>query len=306
MLTQFSKDRAPTSCCLALAGPVVDNTCVITNLNWHIRGSDLSNQLRIPHVSLINDFVAAGYGCLALPASSLTPLYTPPAKHQPPPQHAVKAIIGAGTGLGEAFAVWDEGVKAYKVYPTEGGHADFGPQTEEQCKVMLSIQQRLKLGHVSVERLVSGSGIPNIYHGLHSLYPQQANSDIAAQLASPSVDAAAVISQHAATDPLCRRTIQLFTTLYGAETGNLTLRTLALGGVYIAGGVAGKMLPAMRAGDFQKAFVDKGRLGAVVETVPVWLAKGEVGLDGARVVAKRLITEHKHSHRGIALLTSKL
>jgi glucokinase len=280
--------------------------CIITNLNWHISGSDLSTQLRIPHVSLVNDFVAAGYGCLALPPSHLTPLYTPAAKHPAPPSHAVKAIIGAGTGLGEAFAVWDEGVNGYKVYPTEGGHADFAPRTEEECEVMLAIRKRLKIDHVSVERLVSGSGIPNIYHGLRSLNPQLANKDIDAQLATPSVDAAAIISTHASTDALCRRTIQLFTTLYGAETGNLVLNKLSLGGVYIAGGVAGKMLGAMRAGEFQKAFVAKGRLGAVVETVPVWLARGEVGLDGARVVAKRLITEHKKSHKGIALLKSKL
>ena len=106
---QFSKDRIPTSCCLALAGPVVDNTCIITNLNWHIHGTDLSTQLRIPHVSLINDFVAAGYGCLALPPTSLTPLYVPKKGGQGAGPHAVKAIIGAGTGLGEAFAVWDEG-----------------------------------------------------------------------------------------------------------------------------------------------------------------------------------------------------
>ena len=306
MLAQFSQDRPPTSCCLALAGPVVDNVCIITNLNWHIRGSDLSTQLRIPHVSLINDFVAAGYGCLALPPSHLTPLYTPANKHHPPPPHAVKAIIGAGTGLGEAFAVWDEGVNGYKVYPTEGGHADFAPQTDEECKVMLSVQQRLKLEHVSVERLVSGTGIPNVYHGLRSLQPQLANSAIDAQLANPTIDAAAIISTHATTDPLCQRTIHLFTSLYGAEAGNLALKTLSLGGVYIAGGVAGKMLAAMRAGEFQKAFVGKGRLGAVVETVPVWLARGEVGLDGARVVAKRLITAHKKQHKGIALLKSKL
>ena len=201
--------------------------------------------------------------------------------------------------------MWDEGVKGYKVYPTEGGHADFSARTEEECKVMMQIQQRLKIEHVSVERLVSGTGIPNIYHGLRALHPQLANKDIDAQLASPSVDGAAVISTHAATDALCRRTTQLFTSLYGAEAGNLTLKTLALGGVYIAGGVAGKMMDAMRSGEFQKAFVGKGRLGAVVETVPVWLAKGEVGLDGARVVAKRLITAH-NSHRGIALIKSKL
>ena len=150
---------------------------------------------------------------------------------------------------------------------------------------MLNIRERLKIDHVSVERVVSGTGIPNIYHGLRSLHPQKANPAIDAQLTNPTTDAAALIATHSTSDPLCRHTIQLFTALYGAEAGNLALKTLALGGVYIAGGVAGKLMGAMVEGGFERGFVGKGRLGVVVENVPVWLAKGEVGLDGAKVVA---------------------
>ena len=249
---QFSKDRPPTSCCLALAGPVSSNRCVITNLNWDISGSTISSTLQIPHVSLINDFVAAGYGCLALPPTSLHPLYTPPSNSTPPPPHSVKAIIGAGTGLGEAFAVYHPDLGQYEVYPTEGGHADFGPQTEEEWKVAADIMKRLSLQHCSVERLVSGSGIPNIYKALRSLHPQ---------LVQPAVDEAVLkgdpaanITQHAkaGTDELCVRTIRTFVKLYGAEVGNQALRCIPAGGIYIAGGVAGKMRWAVEGPHFKE------------------------------------------------------
>ena len=278
---------------------------MITNLNWDISGSAISSALSIPHVSLINDFVAAGYGCLSLPPDRLHPLYRPPAGLPPPPPHAVKAIIGAGTGLGEAFAVYHPDQGQYEVFPTEGGHADFGPQTEEEWRVAADILERLKLRHCSVERLVSGSGIPNIYRGLRKLHPH---------LVQPSVDsavlegdAAANISRHAekGMDELCKRTIEMFVKLYGAEVGNQALRCLPVGGIYIAGGVAGKMKWAVEGPHFKAGYLNKGRLTPVVEAIPIYLAQGEVGLLGAKTVALRLLKQHL-AHRGAAQIKAKL
>ena len=256
-------------------------------------------------MSLINDFVAAGYGCLALPPTSLHPLYTPPPNSAPPPPHSVKAIIGAGTGLGEAFAVYHPDLGQYEVFPTEGGHADFGAQTDEEWKIAADIMQRLSLQHCSVERLVSGTGIPNIYTALRAIHPH---------LIQPSVDeavlkgdAAANISQHAkaGSDELCVRTIRTFVKLYGAEVGNQALRCIPAGGIYIAGGVAGKMRWAVEGPHFKEGYLNKGRLTPVVEAIPIHLAQGEVGLLGAKVVALRLLKAHR-GHRGVAQIKSKL
>ena len=276
------------------------NRCVITNLNWDISGSGLSDALRIPHVSLINDFVAAGYGCLALPPSQLTPLYTPTHSQSTAQQpRAVKAIIGAGTGLGEAFAVFHPQLGEYEVYPTEGGHADFGAQSEEEWAIAAHIMRSLQLQHCSVERVVSGSGIPNIYRALRELHPQLVKADVDAEVLKG--DAAANIARLAerGQDELCQRTIRAFVRAYGAEVGNQALRSLPMGGIYIAGGVAGKMRWAMESEAFREGFLSKGRLRSVVEAIPIHLAQGEVGLLGCKTVALRLLQQHKQ-HRAPA------
>ena len=283
------------------------NRCVITNLAWDISGSALSEALLIPHVQLINDFVAAGYGCLALPHNQLQPLYTPPQQSATTASPtAVKAIIGAGTGLGEAFAVYHPQQREYEVFPTEGGHADFGAQTDEEWAIAAHIMHSLQLKHCSVERVVSGSGIPNVYRALRSLHPQLLNAQVDAEVLKG--DAAANITRLAQQggDKLCVRTIRAFVRAYGAEVGNQALRTLPMGGIYIAGGVAGKMRWAMQSDAFREGYLSKGRLSPVVEAIPIFLAQGEVGLLGAKTVALRLLQQHRTQHRSPALLHSRL
>ena len=283
----------PHSGCLALAGPVRDNACHITNLSWPTcDGAVISRDCGIGVVRIINDFVAAGYGVLALPKHQLKPIHTSKSADSRRHEAAPKAIIGAGTGLGEAYAT-PAASGEYEVYPSEGGHADFAPRNDLEMDVMRSIRDTLKLKRVSVERLVSGTGIANVYDALSKLRPKEVSTEVTAALSAPKADAAAVIASFAKSRRcnICVSAIELFIDLYGAEAGNHALKTLPFDGVYIAGGVAEKLLWAMIDGDrFYKAFINKGRIGPILADIPIYLAVGaEVGLDGAKVVAKRLI-----------------
>lgn len=297
-IATYSPDHPIFSCCLALAGPIAKNECIFTNLNWHIKGADLSSTLHIPYVQLVNDFVAAGYGCLALPSENLIPVNEPDHTIYTPSEHAVKQIIGAGTGLGEAFAVHNG--QDYIVYPTEGGHSDFAARNDEEYAVMKYVQKKLDLHHVSVERLVSGTAIPHIYNALKDLNPELVKADIDRSVLQG--DIAVNISMRAKDKscPICVKTIDLFVGMYGSECGNQALKLLPFGGIYIAGGIATKIMWAMKDSRFVANFIDKGRMKPVLASIPIYVATGaEVGLMGAAVVAKRLYVQHHPHHPSV-------
>jgi len=254
--------------CFAVAGPVIGNKAHVTNLQWTMVANDLARDFAIQRVSLINDFYAVALGVPLLTSADLLSLNAGTRV-----EHAPIAILGAGTGLGEAALVFD-GAK-WNVVPSEGGHADFAPQDEEQAA--LFSQLHAKLGHVSWERVLSGQGlvaIHNFLSGVDREYDEKIPMEIAA-----ATDAGDVTAQH---------TFEIFVDVYGAEAGNMALRLLSRGGVFLAGGVAAKNTRHFTNGKFVSAFMRKGRFASLLETIPVdVIVNPAVGLIGAVEMARR-------------------
>lgn len=283
----------PQKACFAIAGPVVNNTVKLTNLTWSLDAKRLEEQLDIPRISLINDFAAVGYGILGLGEKDLYTLQ--PGK---PDSTAPIAVIGAGTGLGQGFLV-QQG-DTYQVFGSEGGHADFAPRAELDFQLLKYLLDKHDIQRVSVERVVSGLGIVAIYEFLRDRQITPESPEIASVVkaweqqagrSEKTVDPAAAISTAAIEkrDRLSEQTMQIFVEAYGAEAGNLALKLLPYGGLYVAGGIAAKNLPLMQEGSFLRSFTSKGRMRSVLENVPVHIVLNEqVGLIGAAIAANRL------------------
>lgn len=251
--------------CFAVAGPVYEGRASITNLGWTMEEAALAAVFPIGRVSLINDFYAVALGVPLLGPGDLLSLHAGERDRTAP-----VAILGAGTGLGEAILTWRDGV--HHVIATEGGHQDFAPQDEEQTRLLLELQRRH--GHVSWERVVSGMGLVNIFTFLGG---------------DAEADPAAIAELARAGDARARHTFEIFVDTYGAEAGNMALRVLARGGVYLAGGIAAKNVEWFTDGRFVEAYVRKGRFRDVVASIPVDLiVNEEVGLIGAVEGARRV------------------
>ncbi|MFB3908077.1 MAG: glucokinase [Candidatus Eisenbacteria bacterium] len=262
-------DRA----CFGVPGPVLDGEVRAVNLPWNISARQVAERTRIGAVVLINDFEAVGYGLEALEPHDLLVLQE--GRHAP---RRPAALIGAGTGLGEAFLLWIGDRRI--VYPTEGGHTDFAPRNELECRLLLYLARRF--GHVSYERVLSGPGLVNLYRFLVDEGIEGRSIDVEREMQRE--DPAAVISARAIdrADPACERALDLFLSIYGAEAGNLALKVLASGGVYVAGGIAPRITTAFAAGTFLAAFRDKGRHDPLMEEIPVRVVRNvRVGLLGA-------------------------
>lgn len=284
----------PEKACFAIAGPVIGDSCKLTNLGWFLEAPRLSHALNIPQVALINDFVAVGYGVLCLEPTDLHTLQA-----GKPDPYAPIAVIGAGTGLGEGFLINHNG--DYRVYPTEGGHGDFAPRSPIEFQLSRYLLEKYRLDRVSIERVVSGMGIVAIYQFLRDRRTAPESPEIAAAICTweqefgqseKTVDPGAVIGGAALAeqDVLSEQTLQLFVELYGAEAGNLALKLLPYGGMYIAGGIAPKILPLLTDGNFLSAFESKGRMRPLLEMVPLHIVLNpQVGLIGASLCAARLI-----------------
>lgn len=296
MVQQFlatAKASTPQKACFAIAGPVVNNTAKLTNLTWFLDAKRLEQELGIASISLINDFAAVGYGVLGLNASDLHTLQ--PGKQQ---LSAPIAVIGAGTGLGQGFLI-QQG-ESYQVFGSEGGHADFAPRSELEFQLLQYLLDKHNIQRISVERVVSGQGIVAIYQFLRDRQIASESPDVAQVVKiweqqtgrrDKTVDPAATISTAALEkrDALSQQTMQLFIEAYGAEAGNLALKLLPYGGLYLAGGIAAKNLPLLQEGGFLRAFTTKGRVSSLLEDVPVHIVlNSKVGLIGAAIAAARL------------------
>jgi glucokinase len=250
--------------------------------------------LGIEKISLINDFVAVGYGIAGLEPQDLHTLQAGEVQADAP-----IAVIGAGTGLGQGFLIRQPN-GSYRVYGTEGGHTDFAPRNELEFQLLKYLRDKMDLTRVSVERVVSGMGIVSIYQFLRDRQDITESPQVAAAIrtwereagmSEKSVDPAAVIAIAAADqqDHLSQKTMEIFAELYGAEAGNLALKLLPYGGLYIAGGVAAKNLPLLKSGSFLHAMTDKGRMRPLMERVPVRvICNQKVGLIGAALWAAKL------------------
>lgn len=270
--------------CFAVAGPVQEDAtgqvARITNLPWELHSARLAATLGIPRVRLINDFQGVGYGIDALSPADIEELQ---AGREIP--RAPRVVIGAGTGLGQAILIWQ--TDHYEVYPTEGGHVDFAPTDERQIALLRELMQ--EFGRVSYERVVSGPGLIRIYSFLRDQGEAAESPEL--REAMHQGDPAAAISAFALTrnDPLASMALDLFIQVYGAQAGNLALTCLARGGVYIAGGIAPRIIERLRSGTFLQAFNDKGRMAPLTADMPVRvILNPKVGLLGAALAATRL------------------
>jgi glucokinase len=273
------------SACFGIAGPIENNMCRATNLPWVVDGRALSVRLGIERVTLVNDFYAAALGVTAVGADDLVSLGGGPPAAQGP-----IAVLGAGTGLGQAFLLWSAAENRYQVVSSEGGHVDLAARTplEQGLVQFLTV----KYGRVSCERVLSGQGLVDVFAFLseepasRGLTPREAPALLAS--AAAHKDPAAAISERAlaGTDPVCEMALAIFCSVLGAVAGNLALMVLATGGVYVAGGIAPRVLPFLQRGGFREAFDRKGRLHTLVERIPAYVVThAQPGLLGAATVA---------------------
>jgi glucokinase len=281
--------RTVRSACLALAGPIENNICRATNLPWTCDGRSLAARLGIDQVRLVNDFFAAALGVSAVSSEWLAPL-----GGSPPARHAPIAVLGAGTGLGAAFLLWSSGHDQYEVIASEAGHMDFAPRTPLEAGLLQFLSN--KYGRVSCERVLSGRGLVDVFSFLSQEPACRAliRADTSAALAvpaSPPQDPAAIISTRGlgGDDPICEMALALFCSVMGAMAGNLALTILAAGGVFLAGGIAPRLIPYVQNGVFREAFERKGRLHTLVERFPAFVVTHpRIGLVGAAAAAAAL------------------
>jgi len=275
------KEQHIASACFAVAGPVTGRDATVTNLPWQLNADQLEQQFNITYVHLCNDFEAVGYGIEALADDEIITLQV-----GEPIECAPRAVIGAGTGLGQALLLPQS--NGWQVVATEGGHVDFAPTTRLQISLLEHMMDRF--GHVSYERLVSGIGLVTIYEFLRA-YKQCDEPEILRQ-AMINGDPASEISQFALEHPnsLASEALDLFVQIYGSQAGNLALLSIPRAGLYIAGGIAAKNLSRFQNGLFLDAFAAKGKMRELVEKIPVRLIlQAKVGLMGAQLLAQQAI-----------------
>jgi glucokinase len=250
-----------TGAAFGIAGPVVDGRSKLTNLGWDVDSREVAEILRVDSVGLINDLEATAYGSLRLAPDEKMVLNAGIAQPRRP-----IAVIAAGTGLGEGALVWDG--KRYRAIPSEGGHTDFGPRNEVEIELLRFLTK--KFHRTSYERIIAGPGFVNLYEFFRSKadYPEPAWLKEKMLSGDPS----AAISQAGVEgkDRVCVEVVETFTSLYGAESGNLALKILATGGVYVCGGIAPKILTMIQK-HFMEAFVAKGRYSNLMKQMPVYV-----------------------------------
>lgn len=248
---------------VAAAGPVVDGSVQLTNLPWRVLESGaVARVLGGAHVAVLNDLQGMAVGMLDLPPDQRVALNP----HARPRETANRAVIAAGTGLGEALLVWD-GAR-YLPVATEGGHGGFAPDDDEQ-DALLRFLRTEHGGRVSWERVLSGPGLASVYRFARERSGTPEPSALRDAMAAGDPSAAVAEAGLDGSDAVCARALELFAALYGSEAGDLALRSLALGGVYVGGGIAPKLLPVLEGGAFLRAFVAKGRFAGMLGEVPV-------------------------------------
>lgn len=272
-------ETAVVAAAFGVAGPIIEHRATLVNLHWSVDGARLARTLGVRGVQLLNDLASTAHGLPHVAPENLLPLN--PGAH---PRSGNAAVIAAGTGLGQALIVRDGPCPL--IVPTEAGHADFAARSDPEIALLRAL--RARFGHVSVERVLSGPGLVNVHGFLRDSGFAPEPRPLDGCDGCRGVDPAARVA-HAGLvhdDVLAREALRMFSTLYGAEAGNLALRAMALSGVYVAGGIAPKIEPAIADGSFLAGFLDKGRLASLVRTIPVWLVRDpDTALRGAAAVA---------------------
>lgn len=269
-----------TAACFGIAGPIIDNRCQTTNLPWIVDGAAIAERFEIPRVQLLNDLEATAYGIVWLRSDELEVLNT----GNVPKKRQAYALIAAGTGLGESILFWDG--KSYRPMPSEGGHADFAPNNDQEIDLLRYLRGQYL--HVSYERILSGPGLHAVYEFLRDTKKNEPTwlaekikvGNPAAEIAQAGLQGQAEIATQA---------LDMFISIYGAEAGNLALKALSLDGVYIGGGIAPKLITKLKDGTFMKAFLNKGRYKKLLSNMPVKVIMNQqTALLGAASVAAAL------------------
>lgn len=258
-----AKDPAKSvyAACFGVPGPVRDGRLKLTNLPWTLDSRELSKSLGIEHIFLINDLEANGYGIPELAGDQIFELHT-----GDPSAAGHRGLVSAGTGLGEAMLMWNG--KSHLPIPSEGGHADFAARNTLEIELLEYLMRELN-GRVSWERVVSGIGLGNIYAFLRDAKKMDEPGWLSERMKTEDPNAVIGELGESGESELCARTLDVFASAYGAEAGNVALKVLANGGLYLGGGIAPKTLKKMEDGTFMKAFLDKGRLSGLLEHMPV-------------------------------------
>jgi glucokinase len=251
-----------TAACFGVPGPVRDGRLRLTNLPWTLDSRELSAGLDIEHVFLINDLEANGYGVAELNPDQIYTLSEGDAS-----QIGNRALIAAGTGLGEGLLIWNG--HRHIPYPSEGGHTDYAPRNEDEIDLLRFLKEKYN-GRVSFERVVAGMGLTSIYEFLREVRGMEEPAWLTAKFAAAG-DANSVITEMALTakSEICEKALDMFVSAYGAEAGNLALKVLSVGGLYVGGGIAPRIIEKLKDGTFMKAFTDKGRLSQLLINMPV-------------------------------------
>jgi glucokinase len=273
IVAQFTQETGAkfTAAAFDVAGPVVKNRVEVTNLPWVVEGASLARLVGVQHVTMLNDLEATAYGLRVLPASDFEVLQAgtrDPAGNQ--------VLVAAGTGLGEAVLIWDG--KQHVVSPSEGGHSDFAPRTEQEIDLLRFLKTKNEF--VSCETILSGRGFIELHQFLN---PDCCHSGFdSPQTAAPVITGNALDG----SCDVCVRAVDLWNEIYGSEAGNLALKVVARGGVYVAGGIAVKILPKLKDSRFVRAFAAKEKLGKLLSAIPIYVVKNEAApLWGAAWVA---------------------
>jgi glucokinase len=249
--------------CFGVAGPVVAGRASVTNLPWVIDAAAMRDRLGVGAVHLLNDLEAIAHAVRVLEPGDIATLNA-----GIPAAGGAVGVIAPGTGLGEAFLTWNG--SRYRAHPSEGGHASFAPNTADELELLRYLQA--KLGHVSYERVCSGLGLPNIYRYFRDQVYAQETPEVAEALAA-AADPTPVIVRFALAAstpcPICLAAVDTFVGILGAEAGNLALKVLATGGVYIGGGIPPRILAQLRQPRFLAAFREKGRMRHLLGSIPV-------------------------------------
>lgn len=271
------QQQKPEIACFGVAGPVRNGRVETSNLPWLVDGAQLARELGLPNALLINDLEANAWGIAELKDENLVAL-----NQVKTPRGGNQAVVAAGTGLGEAGLFWNG--QKYEVFACEGGHCDFAPRNELEIELLRHLSARF--GHVSVERIVSGPGLVNVYRFLRDTHRGEEPGWLTDQMAHG--DPAAAISNAALSgkSTLAERALELWISIYGAEAGNVAMKLMATGGIFLGGGIAPRIVSRLAGPLFMQAFTAKGRMQSLLESIPVKvIVYDKIALFGAALYA---------------------
>ncbi len=253
--------------CIGVAGPVKNDRVMLTNLEWSLDSRKLQKLLSTQKVRLINDLVAAAHSISILEKDELVTIN----EGKPQKKSSNLAIIAPGTGLGESFLVWEN--NKHIPQPSEGGNTDFGPRNQLEMELLIFL--KAKFDHVGYELVCSGKGICNIYDFLKTTNFAPEPMHVARELQTAEDPTPIIVSDALSKEPsqLCKKTLEVFVSILGAESGNLAMKVLATGGIYLFGGIPPRITPYLQAPQFFKSFQDKGKFSSLLADIPVHIVK---------------------------------